>query len=154
MKRFLFPCMFASVSLSAYAAQTPTCADVHVWYSLANDSQANWSVQIARLYENNISFLDENCTELDLNQKIVISPAQTRYVGMKVDVEKGFTATYSFMGVNTGTSSNGNLQIPKGVATCAFLVAPYAPGQMDRVDWRMNNADCYSNNLGTEMHFK
>lgn len=154
MRRFLLPLLSTTFSVAAYA-QAPTCSNVHVWYSLANDSQSNWAVQIARLYENNISFVDETCTELDINQKITLSPTQTRYIGMVVDVEKGFYATYSFMGVNTGsTATGGNLQIPKGIATCAFFVAPYAPGQMDRVDWKMNNADCYANNYGTEMHFK
>lgn len=153
MKHFLLPLLGFTFSFAANA-QTPTCDNVHVWYSLSNDSQSNWAVQIARLYENNISFVDENCVELDLNQKMTIAPAQMRYAGMKVNVAKGFYATYAFTGVNIGNSTGDTLQIPKGVATCAFFVAPYAPGQMDRVDWKTNNADCYANNFGTEMHFK
>ena len=98
--------------------------------------------------------MDENCADINLDEKFVLSASQTRSVGMKVNVEKGFYATYSFMGVQTENNLSENLQAPKGIASCAFFVAPYAPGQMDRVDWKINNADCYANNYGTEMHFK
>ncbi len=154
MKRFVSSIILSTLfSLTAHA-EPQNCPGVHVWYSLANESQSKWAVQVARIYENNISFVDENCSDLNLDNKLELSPSETRYVGMKVNAEKGFYATYSFMGVNLGSNGRGALQIPKGVASCAFFVAPYAPGQMDRVDWKTNNADCYANNYGTEMHFK
>jgi hypothetical protein len=144
--------LVSCLSLTAMA-QSPQCSGVHVWYSLANDSNSNWSIQISRLYENNISFVDENCTPLNLSEKLNLNPKETRHVGMTVTEAKGFDATYSFMGVQSATSQ-GQLLLPKSVSACVFLVAPYAPAQMDRLDWRLNNADCYSDHYGTEMHFK
>ena len=138
-------------AFSAYAA-TPNCPDVHVWYTMTNDSTDPWSVQISRLYENNISFVDENCADVDLSSKIALAPSTTKQVGMKVDKETGFFSTYSFMGVKN--TSGLTAQIPRGIAACAFLVAPYGPGQMDRLDWQMNNSNCYSTQYGTEMHFQ
>lgn len=151
LKKSLLPLMLASTSAFA---QPPSCPNVHVWYSLTNDSSANWAVQVSRLYENNIAFIDELCLPIILDNKVTIKPAETRYLGMVVQSAKGFYATYAFMGVNVGNPSSMNTMIPKGVPACTFVVAPFGPGQMDRVDWKTNNADCYANNLGTEMHFK
>lgn len=132
-------------------AQPPACQDVHVWYSIVNDARVNWSVQIARLYENNISFVDEACSDLDITHKFDLSPSQTRYLGMKVNVEKGFSAAYSFMGVASAANPNAG---SRGRPACLFAIAPYGPGQMNRIDWKINNADCIANNYGTDMHFK
>jgi hypothetical protein len=149
---FVFVAMNLAHNLPANA-QAPQCYSVHVWYSLTNDSKDNWAVQIARLYENNISFVDENCQPIDINQKLLLSPNQTIKVGMTVETEKGFYATYSFMGVNLGNNFSGAVKLPQGVGACSFLIAPYAPGQMHRLDWKLNNADCYSTDYGTNMHF-
>lgn len=146
--------MVLSAASSAAFAQVPSCPNVHVWYALNNASSTIWFVQVARLYENNISFVDESCTELDLNQKIELMASSTRYVGMKIDKETGFNATYSFMGVRGRNPSPGKFGIPKGTAACAFIVAPYGPGQMDRVDWKTNNADCYATQYGTSLYFQ
>ncbi len=153
----LISVVLAAASLcvtSSVHAQTPTCPNVHVWYTLNNDSGSSWAIQVAGLYENNISFVDENCAPINLDNKVIIIPGLARYFGMKVNSDTGFYATYSFMGVKVPNSSSVNAQIPKGVPACAFVVAPYGPGQMDRVDWKTNNADCYAQNLGTELHFK
>ncbi|WP_186643869.1 hypothetical protein [Fluviispira vulneris] len=143
----------AIFSLNAFA-QNPQCnPKVHVWYTLQNDSQTEWLVQISRLYENNISFVDSSCAPIDnINQKISLQPHEVKKVGMVVNVSKGFNSTYSFMGVRNDAQPNPMLS--KGRVSCIFIVAPYGPGQMDRYDIRSNNADCYSTNYGMNLYFK
>lgn len=146
--------LFSSAAAHADVEVAPKCDGVHVWYSLINDSKTDWSIQISQIYENNISFVDEQCQKLDFSKKIDLSPNQLRYVGMRVDTPKGFSATYSFFGVQTGPNSGTVFTVPRQIPACGFFVAPYAPAQMDRMDWNLNNGDCYSQGYGTEMHFR
>lgn len=125
---------------------------VHVWYTINNkDNKYNWFLQISRVYENNIIFVDESCNPVDLNQKIEIPINTTRKFGMIVTEAKSFNSIYSFTGVRNDEEL---IKVPNRKKTCIFVVAPYGPGQMDRVDWKLNNADCFSDNFGTEINFK
>ncbi|APJ03571.1 hypothetical protein [Silvanigrella aquatica] len=125
---------------------------IHVWYSLNNLDHINsWKVQVARLYENNIDFYDETCNKIKLSDAIEVLPNSTKKVGMLVRVARSFNSIYSF----TGVSQDENLvQVPNNKKACVFVVAPYGPRQMDRMDWRLNNGDCYSTNYGLDLYFK
>jgi hypothetical protein len=126
---------------------------VHVWYSLnSKDTKYNWDIQISRLYENNVGFVDETCALLSLDRKIVLQPNTTKKVGMVVFTEKNFASTYAFMGVRKDEA----LAQPPPVRkyACIFVVAPYGPRAMDRMDWKMNSSDCSATDYGTVMNFK
>jgi hypothetical protein len=143
------------------ASQNPDCTvylngttpkRVHVWYSLSSkDPTYNWFVQISRNYEDNISFVDENCANIDLNQKIVIQPNTTKKVGMVVEVAKSFNSIYSFTGVRNDPALG---RVPNRKMMCMFVVAPYDARQMDRMDWKLNSADCSATDFGTQLFFK
>ncbi|KAB8033763.1 hypothetical protein [Fluviispira multicolorata] len=152
MKKSLLLLSSALFSMSAFA-QNPSCQPkVHVWYSLKNDSQSEWFVQLSRLYENNISFVDANCQPIDINQKLSLQANELKKLGMVVNMAKGFNSTYAFMGVRNDPQPNPMLS--KGRVSCIFIVAPYGPGQMDRYDIKANNSDCQSTDYGTKLYFK
>lgn len=126
---------------------------VHVWYSLASeDTKYNWDVQISKMYENNIGFVDENCIMFNENAKITLLPNSVKKVGMIVLEEKNFSSIYAFTGVRKDSALIQSPPVRKN--SCIFVIAPYGPGQMDRMDWKMNNADCSARNYGTEIVFK
>ncbi len=131
-------------------AENPTCPGVKIWYHFINDSQSQWIIQVSHIFDNTISFVDEGCAEWNPNHQMILTPSQNRAIGMKVNLEKSDFAAYSFMGVNV----RKDIAEQKDFPACSFFVAPYAEGKMDRLDWKLNNADCYSKNYGLEMHFK
>lgn len=166
VKVFAVATLFTTFSVHAqFQTQNPSCETVkskngnvipkkvHVWYSLKNqDTKYEWDIQISRLYEDNIGFVDENCNLLSWNKKITLQPNTARKVGMVVFVEKNFSSTYAFMGVR----KDETLAQPPPVRkyACIFVVAPYGPRAMDRMDWKMNSSDCFATDYGTEMFFK
>lgn len=125
---------------------------IHVWYTLNNlDTQNSWFVQIARLYGNNISFYDETCKRVYLSNAIELPANSTKKVGLLILESKAFSSMYAF----TGVSNDAELySIPNNKKACVFAIAPYGPRQMDRIDWRLNNADCYSDNYSMTVNFK
>ena len=144
----------------AHAETNPNCQvnwnghlkRVHVWYTFSNtDQKYSWYLQIAKVFENNIAFVDENCNFLDTDQKIELSMNSSKKVGMAVLEEKAFNSIYSFIGIR----NDENLRIvPNKKTACLFVIAPYGPGQMDRTDWKLNNADCVATDYGTKIQFK
>ena len=132
--------------------QYPNCASVHVWYTLNNkDPKYSWYIQISRLFENNINFLDENCNKINMNKKIEIPSNHTRIVGMEVTTPKSFNTIYSFTGVRNDEALP---LVPNNKYACIYVISAYGPGQLNRMDWKLNNADCVSSNLGTQIDFK
>ncbi|KAB8029110.1 hypothetical protein [Fluviispira multicolorata] len=133
-------------------AQEPNCSSVHVWYTLNNkDMKYSWYIQISRLFEDNINFLDESCNRIDINNKIEIPPNRTRKVGMEVTTEKSFNSIYSFTAVR---NDEALARVPNYKYACIFVISAYGPGQLNRMDWRLNNADCVSSYLGTQYDLK
>ncbi len=110
-----------------------------------------WFIQISRLYEDNVNFLDESCNQIDINNKFEIPPNRTRKVGMEVTTEKSFNSIYSF----TAVRNDGALAlVPNHKYACIFVISAYGPGQLNRMDWRQNNADCVVSNLCTHYDLK
>ncbi|WP_186647126.1 hypothetical protein [Fluviispira vulneris] len=140
------------INESNEVTQEPNCPSVHVWYTLNNkDLNYSWFVQISRLYEDNVNFLDESCNQIDINNKFEILPNRTRKVGMEVTIEKSFNSIYSF----TAVRNDGALtRVPNHKYACIFVISAYGPGQLNRMDWRQNNADCVASNLGTQYDLK
>lgn len=125
---------------------------VHVWYSFTNlDAKYPWFMQISTIFENNLGFVDENCQFLNTSQKLEISPNSVKKVGMVVLEDKSFQSMYSFLGVR---NDEALWKVPNRKMACLFVVAPYGPGQMDRVDWKFNNADCSATDYGTKIYFR
>ncbi len=147
-------------ALAAKAETNPTCQvnwnghlkRVHVWYTFSNaDQKYSWYLQVSKIFENNIAFVDENCNIFEPEQKIELAVSSSRKVGMAVLEEKTFNSIYSFIGIR----NDENLRIvPNKKTACLFVIAPYGPGQMDRTDWKLNNADCFATDYGTKIYFK
>ncbi len=157
-------------SFSAFAQQdyltNPECnipingdlKPVHVWYSLHNkDSNNSWYIQISRNFENNISFVDESCNKINIDDKIELQANTSRKVGMLVEFERSFNSIYSFTAKKIDTDfykPQGITNYPIRRKTCIITVAPYGARQMESAILKYNNADCYAINYGTDMFFK
>lgn len=155
MKKILILVLFSFIQNNVFAIleenSTECVPKVHVWYTLKNLSELPWNIQIAQLYENNISFVDSDCSPLQINKKISLAPQEVKKVGMIVQVRKGFSAIYSFTGVREEvfpeTSSKDRMY-------CLFIIAPYGPKQMNKHSLNINNADCFVTDYGTNFTFK
>jgi hypothetical protein len=125
--------------------------NVHVWFTLVNNDPAyKWNIQLSTLYENNIIFVDDKCREIKINKIFIIEKSESKRVGLIVNKKKFFQSIYSI----TAIRNDGEIaKTPNYKMACIFIISAYAPGQFNRIDWKMNNADCYTKNYGTEMYF-
>ncbi|WP_338637581.1 hypothetical protein [Spirobacillus cienkowskii] len=124
---------------------------VHVWFTLVNnDPTYHWNIQLATLYENNIKFVDDKCKEIKINKIFNIENLKNKKIGLIVNKEKFFQSIYSI----TAVRNDGEIwKVPNNKMACIFIISAYAPGKFNRMDWKMNNADCYTKNYETEIYF-
>lgn len=143
-------CFFAS---AVFALETPTdCQDVHVWYQIKNESDKTWRLEISTINAKNLRFIDEKCQEIGDNG-IEIQAGKTALAGMQIKSLSGFTSLVLFSGIEHAQGAP-HLENPRLQKKCIIMVEAYGPAMMNKMDWNMNNSDCYSKNQNSEIYLK